>query len=157
VCCCLGDSLSPFVLILCLSVLRTLSLSLVLGEPFRIFWITLNREHREHPRRRPRVGRSPDRLRHATRNLERRPRLRCGHCPSPWGLVGGHVVELEWPPPERHNTSGMVLPDNLRQGDPGVPKTPKHGLVGLEHLLFLCPGRAIYPIPLRLRDGAAGV
>jgi hypothetical protein len=40
-CRCLGDSLSPFVLILCLNVLGTLSL--VLGEPLRIFQITLNR------------------------------------------------------------------------------------------------------------------
>jgi hypothetical protein len=42
-------------------------------------------EHREHPRRRPRVGRSPDCLRHATLNLERRRRLQRGHHSSPWG------------------------------------------------------------------------
>jgi hypothetical protein len=51
----------------------------------------------------------------------------------------------------------MVLPDNLRQGDPGVLKMPKHGPVGLEHLLLLCLGKVVRPIPLRLRDGAAGV
>jgi hypothetical protein len=51
----------------------------------------------------------------------------------------------------------MVLPDDLRQGDPGVPKTPKHGPVGLDHLLLICLGGAIHPIPLRLRDGAAVV
>jgi hypothetical protein len=36
----LGDSLSLFILILCLNVLRTLSLSLVLRGPIRIFRVT---------------------------------------------------------------------------------------------------------------------
>jgi hypothetical protein len=31
----------------------------------------------------------------------------------------------------------VILPDHLRQGDAGVPKTPEHGPVGLEHLLLL--------------------
>jgi hypothetical protein len=114
-------------------------------------------EHREHSRWRPRVGRSPDRLRHATLNLERLRRLRRGHRPSPWGPVGGHVAEPKLPPPERPNTSGMVLPDHLRQGDPDIPKTPRHGPVGLEHLLLLSLGGAVRPFFLRLRDGAAGV
>jgi hypothetical protein len=51
----------------------------------------------------------------------------------------------------------MVLLDHLRQGDPGVSKTPKHGPVGLEHVLLLSFGGAVSRISLRLRDGAAGV
>jgi hypothetical protein len=52
---------------------------------------------------------------------------------------------------------GMILPDHLRQGDPGVPKTAKHGPVGLEHLLLLYLGGAIRPVPLRLCNGASDV
>jgi hypothetical protein len=42
----------------------------------------------------------------------------------PWGPVGSHVTKAERPPLERHDSLGVVLPDHLRQGDPGVPQMP---------------------------------
>jgi hypothetical protein len=102
-------------------------------------------------------SRYPDRLCHVALHLEWRRKLRRGHRPDPWGPVGSHVAESEWPPPERHNSSGVVLPNHLRLGDPGIPKTPEHGPVRLEHLLLLFLGRAIGPVPSRLHDGAPDV
>jgi hypothetical protein len=73
-------------------------------------------------------------------------------CPPSWP-VSRHVAEAKRPPPEQHDTSGVVLPDHFCQGDSGILETPQHGPVKLEHLLLLLGG-AIRPVPLRLRDGA---
>jgi hypothetical protein len=72
------------------------------------------------------------------------------------GPVSRHVAEAKRSPPERHDTSGVVLPDHLCQGDSGISKVPQHGLVKLEHFLLLLGG-AIRPVSLQLRDGAPSV
>jgi hypothetical protein len=51
----------------------------------------------------------------------------------------------------------VVLPDHLRQGNPGISKTPEHDPVRPEHLFLLFMGRAIGPVLLRLHDGAPDV
>jgi hypothetical protein len=83
--------------------------------------------------------------------------LRRGHGPRPGGSLGSHVAEAERPSPKRHDSSGVVLPDHFRQGDPGISQASQHGPVRLEHLLLLCLGGAVRPVPLRLRNGAASV
>jgi hypothetical protein len=102
-------------------------------------------EHRKNPRRRLRVSRSPDRLRHTALNLKRRRGQRCGHGPHPGGPVGRHVAEAKRPPPERHDTAGVVLPDHFCQGDSGILETPQHGPVKLENLLLLLLGGGHLP------------
>jgi hypothetical protein len=89
-------------------------------------------------------------------NLERRRELRRSHNPHPGGSLGGHITEVERPSLKRHDSSSMILPDHLCQGDPGASQTPQHGLVGLEHLLLLFLDGAVRPVPLRLLNGAAG-
>jgi hypothetical protein len=81
-------------------------------------------EHREQPRRWPRVGRSPDCLHHATLDLERQWERRRGHGSLLGGPVSRHLAEAKRPPPELHDTSGVVLPDHFRQGDSGSSETP---------------------------------
>jgi hypothetical protein len=81
-------------------------------------------EHRDKSRRRPRVGRPPDRLHHAALDLERRREGRSDHGPRPGGAVGRHLGETKRPPPERHNSSGMVLPKDIGQGDPSSLEMP---------------------------------
>jgi hypothetical protein len=80
--------------------------------------------HREQPRRRPRVGRPPDRLRHTVLDLKRRWDARNGHGPCPGGPVGHHLAEEERPPPERYNSSGLVLLKDFQQGDLDSSKAP---------------------------------
>jgi hypothetical protein len=46
---------------------------------------------------------------------------------------------LKRPPPERHDPSGVILPDHFRQGDSGISETPQHVPVELEHLLLAAP------------------
>jgi hypothetical protein len=101
------------------------------------FFSPLVGKHREQPRRRPRVRRLPDRLHHAALDLKWRQEGRSSHGPHPGGPVGRHLAETKRPPSERHNSLGVVLPDNGRQGDPGSPKTPQHRLVTLEDLFLL--------------------
>jgi hypothetical protein len=80
--------------------------------------------------------------------LKRRRGLRSGHSSRLGGPVGRHVAEAERPPPERHDSSGVILPHHFLQGDLSVPQVPQHGLVKLEHLLLLLLGEAISPVPL---------
>jgi hypothetical protein len=53
------------------------------------------------------------------------------------GPVGRHLAETKQPLPERHDSSGMILPEDFRQGDSGSSETSQHRLVILEDLLFL--------------------
>jgi hypothetical protein len=87
------------------------------------FLSTLMGMHQEQLRRRPRVGRLPDHLRHATLDLKRRGEGRSSHGPRLGGPVGCHLAPKR-PPPERHNSSGMVLPEDVGQGDPGSLEMP---------------------------------
>jgi hypothetical protein len=113
-------------------------------------------EHRQQPRRWPRVGCLPDRLRHATLDLKRRREGRGSYGPHPGGPIGRHLAETKWPPPEQHNTSGMVLPDDGGQGDPSSSEMPQHRPVILEDLFLLYIRGAIGPVPPRLADGVPG-
>jgi hypothetical protein len=113
-------------------------------------------EHREQPRRRPRVGLSPDRLHHAALDLERQRERRHGHGPLRGGLVSRHLAKAKRPPPERHDSSAVIFPDHFRRGDSGSSETPQHGPVVLEDFLLLFLGGAIRPAPSRPRDGVPG-
>jgi hypothetical protein len=86
-------------------------------------------------------------------DLERRWERRHSHSSLPGGPVGRHLAEAKCPPLGRHDSSGVVLPDHLLQGDFGSSKVPQHGPVMLEDLLLLLLGGAVRPVPLRLRDG----
>jgi hypothetical protein len=101
------------------------------------FLCPLVEEHREQPCQRPRVGRPPDRLRHTTMDLEQRREGRSGHGPRPGGPVGRHLAEAKRPPLERHDSSGMILPEYFCQGDSGSSETPQHCPVILKDLLLL--------------------
>jgi hypothetical protein len=65
----------------------------------------------------------------------------------PGGLIGRHLAKTKRPPPERHNSSGMVLPKDVGQGDLGSSETPQHRPVIFEDLLLLRLRGAIRPIP----------
>jgi hypothetical protein len=107
----------------------------------------LTGEHWEQPRWRPRVGRPPDRLRHATLHLEWRRERRGGHSPRPGGPVGRHLAETKRPPPKRYDSSSMILPEYFRQGDSGSSEMPQHRLVILQDLLLLRLLGAVRPVP----------
>jgi hypothetical protein len=78
------------------------------------FFRRLVGEHREQPRRQPQVGRPPDRLRHAALDLEATMGGMEWSRSAPRGAVGRHLAETKGPSPERHDSSGVVLPDHLR-------------------------------------------
>jgi hypothetical protein len=63
------------------------------------------------------------------------------------GAVGHHLAEMKRPPPERHNSSGMVLPEDVRQGHPGSSEMPQHRPVILEDLLLIRLRGAVRPVP----------
>jgi hypothetical protein len=67
------------------------------------------------------------------------------------GQSGRHLTEAKRPPSEEHDTSSMVLPNHLRQGDSGISETHQHSPVVLEDL-FLLLGGTVRPVPLRLPD-----
>jgi hypothetical protein len=71
-------------------------------------------EHWEKSRRRPRISRLPDCLRHVTLDLVRRWEDRRSHSPRPGGSVGHHLTKTERPPPKRHDSSCVVLPNDSR-------------------------------------------
>jgi hypothetical protein len=85
-------------------------------------------ENREKSRRRPRIGRLLNRMRHATLDLVRRREDQRSHSPRLGSSVDRHLAETERPSPERHNFSGVLLPDDGRQRDPrllgGAPTPP---------------------------------
>jgi hypothetical protein len=74
------------------------------------------------------------------------------HGPLQGGSIGCHLAETKWSPPERHNSSGMVLPEDFRQGDPGSTEAPQHRPMILEDLFLLRLRGAIQPVPPRLAD-----
>jgi hypothetical protein len=63
---------------------------------------------------------------------------------------------MEWPSPERQDSSGVVLADDGRQGDPGSTEVPQHNPVLLEHLLLLRLRGTMGPVRSRLPDGVLG-
>jgi hypothetical protein len=50
---------------------------------------------------------------------------------------------MKRPPPERHDSSDMILPNYFHQGDFGSLEMPQHRLVIVEDLLLLCLHGAI--------------
>jgi hypothetical protein len=64
----------------------------------------------------------------------------------PRGPVRRHLAAVKRPPLEWHDTSGMILPDHLRQGDSGSSKMPQHSPMILENFLLLLGG-AMCPTP----------
>jgi hypothetical protein len=87
------------------------------------FFCALIGDHREQPRRRPQVGRPPDRLRHAMLELERQREGRRSHGPRSGGPIGCHLKKTKRPRPERYDTAGVVLPENFCQGNPSSSET----------------------------------
>jgi hypothetical protein len=69
-------------------------------------------EHREKSHWQPRIGRLPDCLRHTAQDFVRRREDRCSHSPRPGGSVDHHLADMERPSSERHNSSGVVLPND---------------------------------------------
>jgi hypothetical protein len=51
---------------------------------------------------------------HAALDLKGRRERRRSHGSLPGGPVGRHLAEAKRPPPERHDSAGVVLPDHLR-------------------------------------------
>jgi hypothetical protein len=113
-------------------------------------------KHREQSRRWPRVRRLPNHPRHATLDLEWQLEGRSGHSPRPGGPVGCHLVETKRSPPEQHSSSGVVLPDDGGQGDPGSSETPQYRPMILKDLLLVRLCGVVGPVPPRLADGVPG-
>jgi hypothetical protein len=113
-------------------------------------------ENREKSRRRPRIGRLLNRMRHATLDLVRRREDQRSHSPRLGSSVDRHLAETERPSPERHNFSGVLLPDDGRQRDPGSSEVLQHRPVLLEHFLLLSLQGAMGPVRPRLPDGILG-
>jgi hypothetical protein len=74
----------------------------------------------------------------------------------PRGAVGRHLAEAKRPPPEQHDSSGMILLDHFRRGDSSSSETPQHSPVIPKDLLLLLLRGAIRPTPPRLCDGVPG-
>jgi hypothetical protein len=109
-------------------------------------------KHQKQPRRRPRVRCLPDHLRHAALDLKRQREDRSGHGPRPGGPIGCHLAKAKQPPPEQHDSSGVVLPHDGGQGDPGSSETPQHRPMIPEDLFLLRLRGVVGPIPPRLAD-----
>jgi hypothetical protein len=101
------------------------------------FFSPLVGKHREQPRRRPRVGRPPDRLCHAALDLKGRREAQSSHNPCPGGPIGRHLAKMKRSSLVRHDSSNMVLPEDFRQRDPGSSEAPQHRLLILEDSLLL--------------------
>jgi hypothetical protein len=57
--------------------------------------------------------------------------------PVQGGPVSRHLAETKRSSPERHDSSGMVLPEDFCQGNPSSSEAPQHCPVILEDLLLL--------------------
>jgi hypothetical protein len=75
-----------------------------------------------------------------TLDLERRRERRHGHGPLPGGPVSHHLAKAKQTPPERHDTSGVVLPDHIRQGDSTSSETSQRDPVVLEVFSYSLAG-----------------
>jgi hypothetical protein len=82
-------------------------------------------------------------MRHATLDLKWQREGRSGHGPHPRGSVGRHLAETKGLPPERHDSSCMVLPEDFRQGEPDSLEAPQHHPMIVEDPLLLCLRGAI--------------
>jgi hypothetical protein len=110
-------------------------------------------EHREKPRRRPRISRLPDRLRHTALDLVQQRGCRRSHSPRPGGSVGPHFTKTEQLPPKRHVPPGVVLADDSHEGDSGSSEAPQHRPVVPKHPLLLRLWGTMGLVRPRLPDG----